>query len=97
MLSRPDGSQFAVGQSSYLDQDPGSQSETSRINVTVEFEGLQVIALLDTGAAWTVLDREVARALGLFDRIGEAKSIRSRYGTTQGKLVRVVQPHWLLI
>ncbi len=47
MLSRPDGSQFAVGQSSYLDQDPGSQSETSRINVTVEFEGLQVIALLE--------------------------------------------------
>lgn len=89
MLSHTDGSIFAVGMCAYLDQDPGTQSETSRINVSVEFEGFKVLALLDTGAAWSVLDRDVAMELGLFDRAGEPKSIHSRYGTTEGKLVRI--------
>ena len=44
--------------------------------------------MLDTGAAWSVLDAELAGDLELFDRDGEAVTISSRLGAVQGKLVR---------
>ena len=44
--------------------------------------------MLDTGAAWSVLNAELAGSLELFDRDGEAVTISSRLGAVQGKLVR---------
>lgn len=89
MLARADGSEFASGKASYLDQDPSSPGESARINVSVEFEGLTVLALVDTGAAWSVVNRDLARTLGLHDRDGLQLTLHSRYGHTEGKLVRV--------
>ena len=89
MLRYRDGSEFTTGMSSYLDADPGQRSETSRIHVKVEFDGVTVLALLDTGASWSVLNAELAQALGLFERDGESVRISSRAGTINGKLVRV--------
>ena len=88
MLHWPDGSTFATGRSRYLDRDPGRPSETSSVHVQVEFNGVPVLAMLDTGAAWSVLNAELAGDLELFDRDGEAVTISSRLGAVQGKLVR---------
>ena len=88
MLRFRDGSAFTTGMSSYFDADPSHPSETSRIHVRVEFDGASVLALLDTGAAWSMLNAELAQELGLFERDGESKTISSRVGKIKGKLVR---------
>lgn len=84
MLRWLDGSAFATGMSSYLDGDP---SEAARIHVKVEFDGETVLALLDTGASWSVLNAELAHELGLFEQDGESATISSRVGDIKGKLV----------
>ena len=55
----------------------------------LEFDGVSVLALLDTGAAWSVVDAELADALGLFDEDGLPVTMSSRIGRFDGKLVRV--------
>jgi predicted aspartyl protease len=47
------------------------------------------LAVLDTGADWSVIQTEVAKALGLLERDGEPKTMTSRLGKHHGKLVRV--------
>ena len=90
MLRYRDGSEFSTGMSSYLDADPdpSNPSAISRIHVRVKFDGASVLALLDTGAAWSVLNAELARELGLLERDGESVTISSRVGKIKGKLVR---------
>ncbi len=88
MLRYCDGSAFATSMSSYFDADPRDSSVTSRIHVRVEFDGASVLALLDTGASWSVLNAELAQELGLFERDGESVTISSRAGKIKGKLVR---------
>ena len=90
MLHRPDGSVFASGRSRYLDKDPGHPSETASVHVQVEFDGVGALAMLDTGAAWSVLNADLADSLELFDRDGVPETISSRIGTVQGKLVRAI-------
>ena len=88
MLDWPDGFAFASGMRRYLDRDPARPSETASVHVEVEFNGVPVLAMLDTGASWSVLNPEVADDLELFDRDGETVTISSRVGTVEGKLVR---------
>jgi len=90
MLHWPDGSTFASGRSRYLDADPGRPSKTASVHVQVEFDGVPVLAMLDTGASWSVLNAELADDLELFDRDGDTVTISSRMGTVQGKLVRAL-------
>ena len=47
-----------------------------------------ILAQLDTGAAWSVLDTEIAEDLGLFDELGEHIELSTRVGTMEGILVR---------
>lgn len=56
--------------------------------VQVEFDGVRVLAMLDTGAQWSVLNAELADNLELFERDGEPVTISSRMGTVGGRLVR---------
>ena len=65
MLRFRDGSAFTTGMSSYIDADPSHPSETSRIHVRVEFDGASVLALLDTGAAWSMLNAGARSGVGL--------------------------------
>ena len=88
MLHWPDGSVFASGRSRFLDEAAGYPSETASVHVQVTFGNIRVLAMLDTGASWSVLSAELADELGLFDRDGEPMTISSRMGTVQGKLVR---------
>ena len=81
---------FATGTSSYFDEDGDERSENARIHVRIEFDGVAVFAMLDTGAAWSVVNAELAEELGLFDRDGEPVDMSSRMGTFSGKLVRAV-------
>ena len=90
MLHWLDRSVFATGKSRYHDEAPGIPAETASVHVQVEFDGVRVLATLDTGAAWSVLNAELAANLDLFDRDGPAQTISTRIGTIQGKLVRAM-------
>ncbi len=76
--------------SSYFDEDQDDHPDSARIHVRVEFDGVAVFALLDTGASWSVVNTELAEEPGLFDRDGEPVDMSSRMGTISGKLVRAV-------
>ena len=47
-----------------------------------------ILAQLDTGAAWSVLDTEIAEELGLFDELGEDTKLSTMAGAMEGVLVR---------
>jgi len=89
MLSRTDGSTFAAGRSQYRDEDSSHPAEGARILVRLEFDDVSVLALLDTGAVWSVVEAELADELGLFGKDGESVTMSSRIGKFEGKLVRV--------
>ncbi len=90
MLSTQDGSLFATGRSRYLDSDPARPLPSAKIHVGIKFDdSVFILAVLDTGADWSVIQTEIAIVLGLLDLDGEPKTITSRLGTYHGKLVRV--------
>lgn len=79
---------FASGRASYYDEDVSRPSETARVHVRIDLEGVSVFALLDTGSSWSIVNTELADELGLFDREGQDLDVSSRIGTFAGKLVR---------
>ena len=60
---------FCGGRSRFRDSLPDSAEGTSKIYVKIvpQMFGHVVFAQLDTGAAWTVLDADVAAEMSLFD------------------------------
>ena len=47
------------------------------------------LAQLDTGAAWSVLSSRVVRDLGIDARLGDKVRLSTRFGSHEGRLVRV--------
>lgn len=47
------------------------------------------LAQVDTGAAWSILDADIAEALDLFDDQGEIVSISTRVGITKFRLKNI--------
>ncbi|MEA2601488.1 MAG: hypothetical protein QOF89_2480 [Acidobacteriota bacterium] len=47
------------------------------------------MAQVDTGAAYSTLEPEIAEALGLFDWQGHSTRISTRLGTVGGQLLRI--------
>jgi hypothetical protein len=90
MLLRADGTQFSTGRSRFLDQAPGSEDQRARILVRIEPQSLGqvILAQLDTGAAWSILDAQIAEALSLLDGDGEPVRFSTRLGTYEGRLAR---------
>ncbi|MBI2219133.1 MAG: hypothetical protein HYU51_17765 [Candidatus Rokubacteria bacterium] len=90
MLLRPDGSEFTTGRSRYSDHAPASQETTAKVFVKISTEALAgpIVAQLDTGAAWSMLDAEVAEAMALLGGDGEPKRISTRLGPVDGRLTR---------
>jgi hypothetical protein len=90
MLVR-DGADFTVGRSRFVDHLEGTQDPSAKIFVKIEPEsfGALVMAQLDTGAAWSILDARVAEALDLFRGSGQAVSLETRYGVIRGRLERI--------
>jgi len=88
MLHRQDGAVFTTGRSLYSDRAPGSEEPTAKIFVKIGIEALPgpIVAQLDTGAAWSMLDAEVAEAMDLVGRGGEQTLISTRVGRVVGRL-----------
>lgn len=59
--------------------------------MNVAFPGLSRdwLAQLDTGAAYSILEQDIARALGLFPGEGTFSRLSTRLGNLRGRLVRV--------
>lgn len=88
-LLQVDGKVFARGRSRFLDSDGGDEP-TPKIFVKVLPGNAPVplLAQLDTGAAWSALDGEIAEALGFLEQAGPTVSLSTRSGTVRGKLIR---------
>ena len=81
---------FSTGRAPFKDHHPGGKETTARVYVEVAIQGIKessFLALVDTGAPWSIVDREIAEEAGLLDAEGHTISISHRGGTTSGKLV----------
>lgn len=86
-----EGQQFTTGRLTYLDHPAESAETSAKIWVRVRPRGVDFdfTAQLDTGAAWSILNREVAELAGLFDAQPIAEpTMDSRHGRIKGRLVR---------
>jgi hypothetical protein len=87
------GEAFASGRSKFLDHHPKFLEPTAKIFVNVGFPGLdgRFLAQVDTGAAYSTLEVQVAEALGLFGFRGQRPTARisTRIGAIDGQLVRI--------
>lgn len=88
MLNFADGTSFTSGHAKYLDQGAQAGEGSAKIFVRIAPEGFggPVLAQLDTGAAWSVLNAEIAEALGLLGGDGEQIKIGTREGVVDGRL-----------
>ena len=86
-----DGQRFTSGRSRFLDQHPRFLEPTAKVFVKVAFPGIKdaVMAQVDTGAAYSMLETEVAEALGLFGWQGKVSRVSTRLGTVGGRLLRI--------
>lgn len=82
---------FTTGRTTFLDRLPADPEATSKIYVKVRPGDLPttVLAQLDTGSPWSVLDPEIADAAGLFGLPGEPKKLLGRGIIFDGHLIRV--------
>lgn len=80
---------FTTGRCRFLDSDGIRDEPKIYAQVVPGDWKTPVLAQLDTGAAWSVLDSEIAEELGLFDERGEQAKLSTRLGLMNGTLVRV--------
>jgi hypothetical protein len=85
------GAAFTQGRSTFLDYQKDAPEPTAKIFVRLLLGDLAspVIAQVDTGSAWSVLDSNVADLLGLSGVDGFPALLKTRLGTMAGKLVNV--------
>jgi predicted aspartyl protease len=83
---------FTTGRARFRDQSASNTELTAKIFVEVKFVGLDttLLAQVDTGAAYSTLETEVADALGLLDGEGYPTVLSTRLGPVQGKLMKSV-------
>jgi len=80
---------FTTGRCRYTDAD-GRSEGSAKICVKVvpgDWE-TPVLAIVDTGADWSVLNTEIAEELGLFGVEGEPIALSTRFGAIAGYLVQ---------
>lgn len=85
------GALFCGGRSRFLDNITGGVEGTAKVYVKIVPEALGevLVAQLDTGAAWSVLDAEVADALSLLNGNGFPTPLTARGGVFHGRLERI--------
>lgn len=83
---------FTRGRSHFEDHYPARPEPTAKVFVNVAFKGIATpqLAQLDTGAAYSVVDPDTARELGVLEQ-GDAEEVtlRTHLGRIQGHLVRL--------
>ena len=79
-----------VGSARFLDADPSFASDTARIYLKVEAPELAAsfLAQLDTGAAWSVFDPQIAQTLNVQIVDEELIPLSTRFGEIRGRLGR---------
>jgi hypothetical protein len=84
------GELFACGRCRYFDHSPDRREPTAKIFLEVLLEGrYPILAQLDTGAPYSILNREVAEAARLLQISGDEVKIRNKEGLFRGNLVKV--------
>ena len=86
-----DEAPFTSGRVTFLDSSLENTEPTAKIYVKIRPEGLEspVVAQVDTGAPWSILEPEIAEAIGALDQAGAPVTIASRVGDVSGHLVKV--------
>jgi hypothetical protein len=82
---------FTQGRSTFRDHLEALREPTAKVYIPILVGAFKpiVLAQLDTGAAWSVLDPVVARSLGLLHAGGLLTRLETRFGAQEGRLVRV--------
>jgi hypothetical protein len=82
---------YLGGRSKFYDRHPAFVEPTAKVFVKITFSGLQEnwLAQVDTGAAYSILERGVARDLDLFQAEGQFIRLSTRLGDLGGRLLRV--------
>ena len=98
MLQHSDGSVFTASWASFRDTLPGQPIRRDAkvyIQLAVGTPTITLTAMLDTGAAFSVLHADLAEELGAFDDADAPPlKLATRHGLLPGHLVR--RPAWLL-
>jgi hypothetical protein len=83
---------FTTGRAKFADIADWATDKTPKIYVKItpqNLEGTILLAALDTGAAWSILDAEVAENLDLIDGSGELVRVSTWRGPIEGRLHRI--------
>lgn len=80
---------FTSGRSRFADYAPARLDPTAKIYVNVRFGESTTLAQLDTGAAWSVMPPDLARALALSRDGSNPVKMSTRFGIKDGCLVKV--------
>ena len=88
MLRDLEGNSFATGCATFADTDLTETSPKIYVRIQPANMPAPVLAQLDTGAAWSVLNAEIARRIGALDAQGEPLTLSTQTGKVRGKLVR---------
>lgn len=94
MLRTADGRQYTSGVLSYFDNEPDHSARNAKVFVPITFvceaADIPTLALLDTGAEWSVIKWEIALQLQC-DRLPSCGEVgyETRLGFFQGSLFRI--------
>lgn len=85
------GSRFTRGRSDFRDYVPSAPEPIARVYVKIRLAHLSKtsLALLDTGAAWSILPPAVAEDARISVRDGDPARLSTRLGLLDGFLVKV--------
>jgi hypothetical protein len=85
------GERFTSGRSRFLDHHPRFPEPTAKVFVKIIFAGLDEarIAQVDTGAAYSILEVNVAAGLGLLGLQEPWMRLSTRVGVLDGQLIRL--------
>jgi hypothetical protein len=88
ILSR-NGQPFSTGASRFRDSAIGQGEPTAKIFVRFRLPNLaeEFVGQLDTGAAWSIVNWDIAEAAGIRIENGERVRYSGRWGTIEGVLV----------
>jgi len=86
-----DGEPFTTGRSRFLDHHPRFPEPTAKVFVKIIFAGLDEarVAQVDTAAAYSILEADVATDLGLLGLQEPWTRLSTRVGVLNGQLIRI--------
>ncbi|HYK02921.1 MAG TPA: hypothetical protein VE974_14265 [Thermoanaerobaculia bacterium] len=83
------GTAFTIGYARFLDSSTHKREGSAKVYVPIRVEGIELLAQLDTGAAWSILPSEVCEVLNLLNGTGPKVPVTTRKGRFEGRLERL--------